>query len=156
MQRPPRRQDEPVINRIVMMRTVLAAVLMTASVVGLFQWTLAIYMDRAAPPLDALAEAQTMAVTTAIAFQVFYLFHCRSLRSSLSSLGFFSNVWVFAGVLGVTLLQAAFIFFPPLQRVFGTTQLSVQELATSVAVGLIGLPLVSLEKWLTRRWALAG
>jgi magnesium-transporting ATPase (P-type) len=156
MQRPPRKQDEPIINRTVMVRTLLAAVVMTTSVVGLFQWTFASYMDRAAPPHGALAEAQTMAVTTAIAFQVFYLFHCRSLRSSLTSVGFFSNGWVFAGVLGITLLQAAFIFFPPLQRVFGTTPLSMQELATSVAVGLIGLPLISLEKWLTRRLALSS
>ncbi|HET6498313.1 MAG TPA: HAD-IC family P-type ATPase, partial [Coriobacteriia bacterium] len=77
MRRPPREPDAPVLSAFVIMRVVVVAILMTIGALTLF--TIAF---RAAAPgePDALANAQTMAVTTVIMFQMFYLLNCRSLR----------------------------------------------------------------------------
>jgi Ca2+-transporting ATPase len=150
MQRPPRAPDAPVMSREVIVRTVFAALLMTACVVGLFRWEVQRYAGEARLPENALAVGQSMAVTTAIAFQIFYLFQCRSLRAPMLEVGFLTNRWVFVGVLTVIVLQAAFLFLPPLQGVFRSAPLSVEELLWSVAAGAAPLPLIGLEKRLWR------
>jgi magnesium-transporting ATPase (P-type) len=88
-----------------------------------------------------------MAVTTVIMFQVFYMLNCRSLKSSLFAIGAFTNPSVLAGILGILVLQAAFIYVPVLQRVFGTRALTLPDLATTAAVGAIIFPIISVEKW---------
>jgi Ca2+-transporting ATPase len=80
MSRPPRDPRAPVLSRFVVWRTVVVALLMTAGAVGVFQWAYGHYLETGAPQPVALAEAQTMAVTTVIMFQIFYLQQSRSLR----------------------------------------------------------------------------
>jgi Ca2+-transporting ATPase len=151
MRRPPRRPGEPVLSAFVVRRTVLAAVLMTAGAVGLFQWEFGQYIGLGAANSLALAEAQTMAVTTVIAFQAFYLLNCRSLRDSLLRIGLWSNVWVFVGIGAIAALQLAFIYASPLQAVFGTAPLSLRDLGLSVLVGAAVVPIMALEKRLFGR-----
>jgi Ca2+-transporting ATPase len=151
MSRPPRNPKAPIMSKLVVRRTILASVLMTIGAVGLFQLAYRGGLERGAGA-HSLAEAQTMAVTTVIFFQVFYLMNCRSLRDSVFRIGFFSNPWVFVGI-GVTLvLQAAFIYAPPLQAVFGTAPLDAKELAWSFFAGVVTLPIITLEKWLSNRF----
>ncbi len=152
MRRPPRSPSAPILSRLVVRRTVLASILMTVGAIVLFRWGHASYLARGGTGPDSLAEAQTMVVTTVIFFQVFYLLNCRSLRESIFQIGVFSNPWVFVGI-GVTLvLQAAFIYAPPLQRVFGSVALDLTELGTAALAGVATLPVITLEKWLSRRW----
>ncbi len=148
MSRPPRRPDEPLLSRFVVRRTILAAVLMTAAAVGLFLFEYARYLDRGTTERHALAEAQTMAVTTVIFFQIFYVLSCRSLRESVLKIGLFSNPYVYVGIAGLLLLQLAFIYAPPLQAVFGTTALAPRELALSALAGTVINPVIGLEKWI--------
>lgn len=145
MRRPPRRSDEPILGHFVIVRTVLVALLMCAGAVGLFLWE---YWSEAGSQGHAVAlrEAQTMAVTTVVMFQCFYLLNCRSLRGSLRSLGVFSNPIVFLGIGVLLLLQAGFIYLPFMQRIFGTAALGWEELALSALAGTIVLPLIGLEK----------
>jgi magnesium-transporting ATPase (P-type) len=152
MQRRPRSPSAPILSRLVVRRTILASILMTVASVGLFQWEYDAYLTAGASGADSLAEAQTMAVTTVIMFQVFYLLNCRSLRDSMFRIGVFSNPWVFVGI-GITLaLQGAFIYAPPLQAVFGTAALDWRELGVSMLAGVVTLPIITLEKWVTRNW----
>ncbi|MCC6699138.1 MAG: HAD-IC family P-type ATPase [Candidatus Hydrogenedentes bacterium] len=151
MRRPPRPANAPVLSRFVLVRTAVAALLMTAGAVCLFVWEYFHAVELHLSDAVALAEAQTMAVTTVIMFQVFYLLNCRSLRGSLLSVGVFSNPAVFLGIAGVLLLQAAFIYMPIMNGVFGTAPLAPGEIALCVAVGATILPVISLEKWLRRR-----
>jgi Ca2+-transporting ATPase len=147
MQRPPRRPNEPVLTRFVILRTVVVALLMTAGAIALFHWEYGKEIAAARAELVALAEAQTMAVTTVIMFQVFYMLNCRSLKSSLFAIGAFTNPSVLAGIVGILVLQAAFIYVPVLQSVFGTRALTLPDLATTTAVGAIIFPIISVEKW---------
>ncbi|MBS1153534.1 MAG: ATPase, P-type (transporting), superfamily, subfamily, partial [Myxococcaceae bacterium] len=150
MRRPPRAPSTPILGRFVVVRTLLVALLMAAAAVGLFLWEYRIEAPRSGHAV-ALREAQTMAVTTVVFFQVFYLFNCRSLRGSVFRLGFFSNRTVFAGIGLLLVLQAAFIYFPPMQAVFGTAWLAPEAVGLSALVASLVFPVIALEKALRRR-----
>lgn len=151
MQRPPRSPKEPVLNRFVISRTILVAILMTAGAIGLFLYEHDKNTSSDVMAAQALAQAQTMVVTTVIFFQGFYVMNCRSLKGSVFSIGLFSNPWVFVGAAIVLLLQAAFIFLPILNRIFGSSSIGVADIALAALVGSSILPVVSLEKRLRRR-----
>lgn len=147
MDRSPRDADEPVLNKFVLFRTVMASVVMTLASVGLFLYEYGGAKASGLSEMAAQSLAQTMAVTTIIAFQIFYMFNCRSLRDSVFKIGLFTNPTVYMGVGVILVLQAAFIFAPPLQAVFSSSALSGSDILKAVLAGAVILPLVSLEKW---------
>ncbi|MBS1105822.1 MAG: cation transporter [Deltaproteobacteria bacterium] len=154
MERPPRSPSRPVLSRFVIVRTFIAATLMCGGAVGLFYWEYAGGLSLTGRPANgvvsaatALAEAQTMAVTTVIAFQIFYMLNCRSLRGTLASVGFFSNWTVFLGIGALVALQALFIYSPILNEIFGSAPLAPLDVLWATLVGAIILPVISIEKW---------
>jgi Ca2+-transporting ATPase len=153
MRRPPRDPKAPVLSPFVIWRTLVAALLMTAGAVGVFVWEYGQYVEAGVTHGLALAEAQTMAVTTVIMFQIFYLLNSRSLRDSVLRIGLGSNPAVYVGIATVLLAQAAFVYLPPLQAVFGSAALEWDDLLLAALVGLLITPVVALEKWLLRRAA---
>jgi Ca2+-transporting ATPase len=147
MQRPPRSPDAPVLSGFVITRTFVAATLMTIGAVGLFLWE----YNANGETLDAMRKGQTMAVTTVIMFQVFYVLNCRSLKGSLLSIGLWSNMTVFIGIAALLLLQLGFIYLPFMNAIFGSLPLSAKDLLVATAVGMIILPVISVEKMLHNR-----
>jgi len=153
MRRPPRHPDAPLLSRLVLRRTAVVALLMTAGAVGLFLFEWHAGLARGEPPALALAEAQTMAVTAVILFQVFYLLESRSLTDSVFGASLVSNPALLPGIGLVLGLQAALVWWPPLQRVFGTAALNAGEVGTAALVAAIIFPAMAVEKALTRRLA---
>jgi Ca2+-transporting ATPase len=151
MERPPRDPDAPVLSRFILSRTALVGLLMAAGAIGLFLFEYDGALARGEDQAAALAEAQTMAVTTVVLFQAFYLLNCRSLRDSIFRIGLFSNPSVLLGIGVLLLLQAAFIYLPLLNDIFGTHPLDPADVVLAALVGAIVLPVVSLEKWFERR-----
>ena len=155
MSRPPRDPKEPVLNKFVVFRTLLAATLMSAGAVGLCLWRyeaeMAVRASTGLTEVQIVSEAQTMAVTTVIMFQVFYMLSCRSLKDSVFKIGFFSNQTVFIGIGAVLALQALFIYAPPMQAIFSTFPLTAQSLLVSALVGAIIMPVISVEKLIRNR-----
>jgi calcium-translocating P-type ATPase len=135
MARPPRPPRSPVIDRFLVMRTVVVTLLMTVSALALF----------------AVRDDQTLVVTTIVLFQVFYLLECRSLQHSILHVGLWTNPWALAGIGGVLVLQAAFIYAPPLQDLFGSAPLGVEDWLLALAAAATVLPVVGFEKWWRRR-----
>jgi len=150
MHRPPRAPSAPLFGTFVVMRTLLVAVLMAAGSIGLFLWEYHGELARVGHE-TALAEARTMAVTTVIFFQAFYLLNCRSMLEPAWKIGFFSNRAVFAGIGLLLLLQAGFVYLPFMQVVFDTRALALEAVLLSAAVGAMVLPVVTLEKVLRGR-----
>jgi Ca2+-transporting ATPase len=153
MVRPPRDPRAPVLSGFVIFRTVLVATLMAGGAIGMFTFAYSEALALGASRGGALAEAQTMAVTTVILFQIFYLLNCRSLRDSLLRIGLLSNPTVYLGIAVVVVLQAAFIYGPPLQAIFGTRPLDPRDLALAAIVGSLILPVISIEKMVRSRRA---
>jgi len=131
---------------------VIVALLMTAGAVGLF---LMEYRDKMQAGMSAdfaLREAQTMAVTTMVLFQVFYLLNCRSLRGSTLEIGLFSNPLVYVGIGALVLLQLGFVYLPFMNMLFDSAPLGASEWAKSTAAAMVVLPVIALEKrWQRRR-----
>ncbi len=69
--------------------------------------------------------SRTMAFTTLVFAQLFYVFECRSERYSVFELGLFSNPFLVAAVISSILMQLVVIYTPFFQRVFGTVPLGL-------------------------------
>lgn len=151
MERPPRPPNEPLLSPFLVFRTFLVGALMTAGAVGLFLHEYNDDLLAGMPVERARAEAQTIAVTTIILFQMLYLLNCRSLTQTLWRIGLFSNRWVYIGILVTLGLQLAFVYLAPLNRVFHTEPLDASDWGLAGAVALAGFFVISLEKWVWRR-----
>lgn len=148
MSRPPRTPDAPVLSAFVIVRTAVVAALMTMGAVGLFLYE---FQAAGGAGREALAKAQTMAVTTVVMFQVFYMLKCRSLRDSVVKIGVFSNKFVFIGIGAILVLQALFIYAPFMHAIFASAPLATIDFVASILVASIILPVIGLEKWWRRR-----
>ena len=128
-------------------RTALVAVLMTTGALGLFLWEYYSRTDVGKPQAVALAEAQTMAVTTMILFQIFYLLNCRSLRDSVRTLGLWTNPAIYIGIAGLLILQLGFVYLPFMHEIFGSAPIASDAWLVATLVSAIIVPVISLEKW---------
>lgn len=74
--------------------------------------------------LNDLTIPRTMALTTLVFCQLFYVFECRSERYSPLELGFFTNKFLLIAVTVSITMQLAVIYTPFLQNIFNTSPLS--------------------------------
>ncbi|MDX5423062.1 MAG: HAD-IC family P-type ATPase [Hymenobacteraceae bacterium] len=151
MHRPPRDPDAPIFSGWIVFRMVAVASLMAGGTLGLFLREYYAEISRDIPPAIALAEAQTMAVTTMVLFQAFYLIDCRSLKYPVTKIGLLTNPMVFVGIAAVLLTQLAFVYFPFMNRWFYSLPLKADAWAVSAAVAFTILPVIGLEKWIRSR-----
>ncbi|MCU0783512.1 MAG: cation-transporting P-type ATPase [Verrucomicrobia bacterium] len=141
MQRPPRAPGAPILTGRMLAQVVLAGLLILIAAFGLFQWEL-----RRGAGVDA---ARTVALNTVAVIQALYLVNCRSLRHSILSIGLFRNGWLWLGIAGVLLLQAAITYLPFLNSIFQTAPIGWDEWLRILAAGLVGLGVVEAHKWLS-------
>ncbi|MEK7738292.1 MAG: cation transporting ATPase C-terminal domain-containing protein, partial [Pseudomonadota bacterium] len=140
MQRPPRPQDTPILDRVLIQRILLVGVLLLSGAFGLFE--LALYRGQ------SLAEARTIAANVFVMVETIYLFNCRSLTRSFWSIGLLSNPWVWFGSGAMVALQMAFTYVPGFNRVFQTAPLGVSDWLSIVAFAVSCAAIVEVEK----RW----
>lgn len=151
MNRPPRKPKEPLLNPFVIFRTILVAVIITLIGIGLFLKEFSNAIDAGVMSSGALSEAQTMAVTSIVFLQIFYMLNCRSLRESIFNIGVFSNPTVFLGIGILLALQLSYVHLPFMNRLFGSSALSFNSWAESALFGAIVLPVISIEKIIRKR-----
>lgn len=142
MQRIPRNPKQAILTRHLAFRICLVGVLLLAGAFGLFQWELS--------HGESLQAARTVAANVFVFGELFYLFNCRSLRYSMFHVGLFSNPWVIFGITSMTLLQLLFTYWSPMQQLFGTAAIGMDEwwLILGVSVSIYGV--VGLEKLVVR------
>ena len=145
MRRPPRRLDQPVLDAALIRRIVLVSFLLLAGAFGLFLRELA--------QGHSLAEARTVAVNVFVMVEAAYLFNCRSLTRGFWKQGLFSNLWLWAGVGSMMLLQLAMTYLPVMNQLFGTAPIGLAEWLEITLVALFSSSVIALEKWLTYRRA---
>jgi Ca2+-transporting ATPase len=151
MRRKPRDPDAPVFSGFLIFRTVVVAVLMAAGAIGLFLYEFYAARDPGQPFELAVREAQTMAVTTVVFFQIFYLLNCRSLKDSIFKIGLWSNPVVYLGIAALVVLQLMFVYLPWMNAWFSSAPLSLDAWLKCIAAAMIVLPIISIEKRLRRR-----
>jgi len=120
----------------------VAGVLMVVSVAWIFNWANSGF---------GLDVARTMAITTAIFFELFFVFSCKSNRSIFMT-GIFDNKYLIYSVLisgGLHLLA----IYTVLGSVFGFVSLTGFQLGVSVLLGLSGL--IVFEGWKIGKYFMA-
>jgi len=152
MNRPPRKPNEPLLNPFVIFRTILVALIIAAVGIGLFLKEFSSAINAGVISADALSEAQTMAVTSIVFLQIFYMLNCRSLSESIFNIGVFSNSTVFVGIGILLALQLAYVHLPFMNQLFGSSPLSLQSWAESALCGAVVLPIITIEKIIRNKW----
>jgi Ca2+-transporting ATPase len=121
MQRKPRARSESLFARrlgwIIFSRGVFIAVVTLAA------FTMGVVLNRMSGS-ENLMLARTMAFTTLVFAQLFYVFECRSERFSPFELGFFKNPYLVIAVSVSIAMELAVLYIPALQSVFKTVGLN--------------------------------
>lgn len=144
MRRPPRPPGEPLLSRFLVWRIVLVSTLFLVGIFGMFEWAL---WHGA-----SVEAARTVAVNTLVCMEVFYLFSVRYLKArSFTWQGVRGTPRVLAAVGGVFVLQLLFTYAPVMQQLFRTEALPLDWGLRIVAVGVVLLMLLEVEKALLRR-----
>lgn len=147
MRRLPRRPDEPVLSRFLVWRIVFVSVLFVVAVFGMFEWAI-----RRGLPIE---EARTIVVNTLVVLEIFYLFSVRYLHApSLTWRGMLGTRPVLISVGAVALAQIAFTYLPPMQALFDTRAVSLEEGTAVVLTGVVLLFILEAEKWVRGRTGL--
>jgi Ca2+-transporting ATPase len=143
MARPPRAPASPILSRKIVFRMALVGLLLLLGAFGLFEEEL-----RHGESLDA---ARTAAVNVFVVGELFYLFTCRSLVSSMFRLGLFTNRWLLTGVAAMAALQLLFTYHPVMNFLFHTEPIGLPEWRIIMLVGAAVYVVVELEKLFWRR-----
>ena len=151
MSRPPRKPNKPLLSSLIIFRMVLVSIIMAGGTIGLFLWEYNIELSRGTVHSLAISEAQTMAVTAMVLFQVFYLIDCRSIKFSIIKIGLFSNPLIYVGIGAVLILQTAFVYLPFMNRWFKSSPLKADAWIISVLVAFSILIVISVEKWIRQK-----
>lgn len=131
MKRPPRPLREPILTRYLIWRVISVSAYMTAATFALF-----FYAD---DPGDGPDRARTLAVNLTVALEAGYLLNSRSLSGSvLSRGGLLGSRAGLIAIGAVALMQFAFTYLAPFQRLFATVALAPADwgLVAALAAGL--------------------
>lgn len=145
MKRPPRDPDAPILSRFLVWRTAFVSVWLVIGVFGLFQWELA--------QGTSLDSARSVAVSTLVMAEVFYMLNTRHLISSAFNWeGLVGSRIALYAIAAVTVFQIAFVHLGVSQTVFGTGDLDALQWLRIVMVASSVFFLVELEKAVLRRY----
>ena len=149
MRRPPRSPGEPLVTRMLGLRILYVSALMMAVTFAAFQWELA---------RGASTEiARTAAVNMLVVSELVYLFTVRRFTASAFTRNIFSGnqvaLWMSALLI---VLQLAFTYAPPLQRLFQTAPLDGRSWLVIVGLGVLLFLAVEAGKAVLRRRGVVG
>ncbi len=147
MTKPPRPPSMPILKGELIFRIMIVGTMLLIGSFGLFEYAL--------KQGASINEARTIAVNVFAVGESFYLLTCRSLRLSMFSLGLFSNMWIWIGILSMVTAQLALTYSPIMNLLFHTAPISLEQWLPIFAVGLIIHLGVALDKvirlWLDKR-----
>ncbi len=151
MRRPPRKKNASILSGFLLIKTLTVSAIMAVGTIGLFLWEYHTEISKGTLEKTAISEAQTMAVTAMMLFQIFYLFNCRSLRHSIIKTNFFSNHFIFVGVGIVLIAQVAFVYLPFMNRLFKSSSLDLEAWLISALVTFLIVPIIAFEKLIRKK-----
>jgi Ca2+-transporting ATPase len=145
--RPPRPPQESIMNRLLIERTVIVGVLISAGVV--FNFMTALNAG------ESLEKARTVAVTTMVFFQFFQAWNSRSELQSVFRINPMSNPFLFYSMIAAFLAQLSVIYVPAFQWIFRTEPISINEWVQIILVSSTVIIAVEIDKWMRKRKVLA-
>ncbi len=143
MRRPPVPRDDRLLSREMLRRV---ALLVPAAVAATFGWF--VWRQASGVPFDVV---RTETFTVLAMCQWFNVLNCQSATRSALRLNILRNPWLLGGLLASVLLQAAVLYWPPLNALFHTQPIALVDLAPLVAVASLVLWTEELRKAWARR-----
>jgi magnesium-transporting ATPase (P-type) len=144
MDRPPRDHRQPLLSFELVMRTGLVSLIIGLGAFWVF------HHETTVVGLD-VAVARTAVVNVIVAVEIGYLWSCRSLLKSGLLMNPFSNRWVPAGILAMSLAQLALTYVPVMNKLFHTAPIPAVTWLHIGAVAFAAFAAVELEKLIRLR-----
>ena len=138
--RPPLDPSEGIMSRVLVQRTVIVGLLISAGVVIKFAYSLQAGMS--------LEKARTIAMTTMVFFQFFQAWNSRWETKSIFQIGLFTNPYLAYGLAASVMAHLAAIYAPPFQWLLSTEPVSGMEWLLIVAMSLSVVVIVEVDKWM--------
>ncbi|MCA9385542.1 cation-translocating P-type ATPase [Candidatus Dojkabacteria bacterium] len=142
MSRKPRNQNQSIFSGLFPF-IIVAALIAYVIAFGVFSWRFPWWEVSNDPEL--LIRAQTMVFTTAVLFELFLVFICRTKKSVFSKFSISNPQLLFAVSLSFVLLLVA-LYIPALNPIFKTVPLTVQELSIIISSVLVGSGILEFAK----------
>ncbi|MEN3163712.1 HAD-IC family P-type ATPase [Tistrella mobilis] len=143
MRRPPRAADAPLVTPFLFWRIGFVSFLF---VIGTFT----VFHLGEARGLG-LEGARTLVVNAVVAMEIFYLFAVRYMAGpSLTLTGIMGTRAVLTGIALTVAAQAAFTWWPPMNRLFQTVPLGPVEILIATGAGVALFAVIEIEKRITR------
>ncbi|HBU09988.1 MAG TPA: ATPase, partial [Candidatus Peribacter riflensis] len=142
MRRPPRDPRGNIFNRPVVFLMLLGGIWSAVVNLSLFVWASA--SGRPA------AEAMTMTFLSLVLIQFFKAYNFRSDRLSVLHRPF-ANHWLNIAIFWEALLLIAIVYWPPLQKPFGTFAVTAQDWTIICILAVSVIPVLETGKWMVRR-----
>ncbi|NWF99242.1 MAG: HAD-IC family P-type ATPase [Nitrospirae bacterium] len=143
LRKPTRDPKEGIMNRLLIERTVIVGLLISAGVV--YNFVNAINAG------DSLQKARTVAVTTMVFFQFFQAWNSRSELQSIFKIHPMSNPFLFYSMIAAFLAQLSVIYVPAFQWVFRTEPITINEWTQILIVSSTVIFAVEIDKLLRRK-----
>lgn len=140
MEVPPRDPDEPILDKDMIRGIVLQSIAITVAILFSYRWGLEKY------GMNNLNMARTIAFATLISAELLRTFSSRSRRESIFKIGVFSNKTLNYAVLFSFVLLFAVIYISPLQKIFHTFPLSLNDWKIIVLYGFLPLVVGEINK----------
>ena len=148
MQRPPRHRKESIFADGLGFGIAFQGLIIAA--VTVFSYFIGHRMESGAWGIAESPAGMTMAFLTLSMVEIFHSFNMRSRHASLFSLKK-QNMWLWGTLAFSLLITAAVIFVPFLNKAFSFTPITLAEYLTAMALALVVIPMVEIEKAI-RRW----
>ncbi len=142
VKRKPRPASEGIMSPLLWERTVVVSVVMTIGTLALFRWEL--------DQTGSLAQAQTVALTTMVLFQMLHVGNSRSEFESVFTKSPLSNPFLLVATSASLLVHAAALYLGPTQFVLRVEPIDLNAWTRVVAVSLTIVGAIELHK-LARR-----
>jgi magnesium-transporting ATPase (P-type) len=142
LDRKPRDPKEPIFDRLMIERTLLAALTM-----GLVSYFLFVWLLPPEPSEDQVASARNSLLLLLVLFQNIHLGNCRSESKSAFALSALRSPILLIGTFTALTIHLAAMLLPIGQQVLGTAPLSVERMLLLLLLALTILPVSELHKW---------
>ncbi len=139
MKRLPRDPREKLLSKRIIAMILIFGLIMGAGTLFIFS----LYVN------NDLKLAQTVAFTTLVMFEMFAVIGSRSLLP-FRKLNLLSNKWLLLGVMSSIVIQILLIYWQPLQLVFGTVSLTIDDWIKILAISSLGFIVMELSKFFIR------
>ncbi|MHA1873993.1 MAG: cation-translocating P-type ATPase, partial [Candidatus Heimdallarchaeaceae archaeon] len=140
MKRPPRNPKKGIISGFLFF-------IIAASILNFFASFIVFLLEL--QTTGNLIKARTMAVTTTILFEMFFVFNCRSEKKGIFRLNPLTNKKLLVSVIISILLQLIIIYVPFFQEMFHFTALNLKDWMNIIlfsSLGLLAIPEILIRK----------